>query len=325
MGESRENGHFRRFHGYDYARGAAMFLTFHLEPRVPLFGRVVGDRMDYSPVGMIARRVLARERDRTPDVQLKRSIIMPEHVHLRLYLRPGQENALIPLGRFVYNFKAWTRNRAKKELGVELRWQKNYHDRICPSREIIALADKYIDNNPRKWTLMHGHPPPLKVIEPLAAACLPANEWWTGVGRVDWLDDARVRIAAVRLSRSIPSGLFPQVVARLVAAAEKGRVLASTWISPCERVVFQELVRRGFPVIRGSQDPLALVYRPKDDEPQLFAERRYLVLSRVFAEGTARGVGWHGINDALAEIGRVRGASAYVHWARGAGLNWAFG
>ena len=40
--------------------GAAMFLTFHLKPRVPLFGRMVGDRMDYSPVGMIARRVLAR-------------------------------------------------------------------------------------------------------------------------------------------------------------------------------------------------------------------------------------------------------------------------
>ena len=182
MSESRETGHFRRFHGYDYTRGAAMFLTFHLEPRVPLFGRVDGDRMAYSPVGMIARRVLARERDRTPDVQLKRSIIMPEHVHLRLYLRPGQANALIPLGRFVYNFKAWTRNRAKTELGVELRWQRNYHDRICPSREIIALADKYIDNNPRKWTLMHGHPPPLKVVEPLAAACLPANEWWTGSG-----------------------------------------------------------------------------------------------------------------------------------------------
>ena len=50
-----------------------MFLTFHLKPRVPLFGRMVGDRMDYSPVGMIARRVLARERDRTPDVLLMAS------------------------------------------------------------------------------------------------------------------------------------------------------------------------------------------------------------------------------------------------------------
>ena len=155
---------------------------------------------------------------------------------------------------------------------------------------------------------------------------MPAGERVVdGLGRVDWLDDARIRIAAVRLSRSVPAALVPQVVARLVAAAEKGYVLAGTWISPCERVVFQALVRRGFPIIRGSQDPLALVYRPKDDEPQLFAERRYLVLSRVFADGTARGVGWHGINDALAEIGRGRGTSVYVQRARGGGLNWAFG
>jgi len=324
MNGRAEISYFHRFHGYDYSRGAAMFLSFHLEPRVPVFGRVVGDRMEYSDIGMIARRVLARERDRTPDVQLKRSIIMPEHVHLRLYLRPGQENALVSMGRFVYNFKAWTRNNAKKELGVELRWQKNYHDRICPSREIIDLADKYIDNNPRKWSLMHGNPPPLKVVEPLTAECLPGDEWWTGVGRVDWLEDAGMKIAAVRLSRSIPAELHPQVVARLLAAAEKGCVLAGTWISPCERIVFQELVRRGLPVIRGSQDLLEMVYRPKNDEPRLFAEKRYLVLSRVLADGTARGVGWHGINEALAAIGQKRGTSVYVTWERRAGLKWNF-
>ena len=98
--------HFHRFLGYDYSRGAAMMLSFHLEPRVPVFGRVNGDKMEYSEIGMIARKVLAKERDRTPDVQLKKSIIMPEHVHLRLYLRPGQEAPLEKMGRFVYNFKA---------------------------------------------------------------------------------------------------------------------------------------------------------------------------------------------------------------------------
>ena len=139
MNHDEEIKHFHRFRGYDYSRGAAMMLSFHLEPRVPVFGRVNGNRMEYSDIGMIARKVLAKERDRTPDVQLKKSIIMPEHVHLRLYLRPGQERPLERMGRFVYNFKAWTRNHAKK-AGVEIAWQKNYHDWILPSREIISLA-----------------------------------------------------------------------------------------------------------------------------------------------------------------------------------------
>ena len=107
------------------------------------------------------------------------------------------------------------------------------------------------------------------------------------MGRVDWLGDARVRIAAVRLSRSIPSDLFPQVVARLVAAAEKGYVLSSTWISPCERVVFQELVRRGFPVIRGSQDPLELVY-PK--ELPVFDKYDEYLPEALVKKGFAQGV-----------------------------------
>lgn len=37
--------HYTRFHDYDYSRGAAMFLTFTLEPRRPLLGRkALGDR-----------------------------------------------------------------------------------------------------------------------------------------------------------------------------------------------------------------------------------------------------------------------------------------
>ena len=174
--------HFHRFYGYDYSRGAAMMLSFHLEPRVPVFGRVNGDKMEYSEVGMIARRVLAKERDRTK-----------------------------------------------------------------------AVCD------------------------------------------------------------------------RLIKAAEKGYVLAGTWISPCERILFAELVRRGFPIMKGSQDPLEMVYRPKGDETRLFGEGRLLVLSRVFAAGTARGVGWHGINDALGAIARAGGGEAvYVHWQRGLGVKWDF-
>ena len=324
MNHDEEIKHFHRFHGYDYSRGAAMMLSFHLEPRAPVFGRVNGNRMEYSDIGMIARKVLAKERDRTPDVQLKKSIIMPEHVHLRLYLRPGQERPLERMGRFVYNFKAWTRNHAKN-AGVEIAWQKNYHDWILPSREIISLADKYIENNPLKWSLMHGNPPPLKVVEPICAAAIPAGEWWSGVGRVDWLSDPSMKFAAVRLSRSIPHAEVKAVCDRLIKAAEKGYVLAGTWISPCERILFEELVRRELPIVKGAQDPLAMVYRPKGDETRLFGDGRLLILSRVFAEGTARGVGWHGINDALGKIAKAAGGeSVYVRWNPGEGVKWDF-
>ena len=185
--QTRPIKRYRRFHGYDYGRGAAMFLTFSLSPRCPLFGRIRGEQMEFSEAGRIALEVIEHESLRTPDVQLKRFVVMPDHVHLRLYLRPGQADPLRKMGRFVYNVKAWIRNHCKARLGVEVAWEENYHDRICLSREIIEAADRYIDNNPLKWSLMHGDPPPLKVEEPLDAGALPAEEWWTGVGRSDWL------------------------------------------------------------------------------------------------------------------------------------------
>ncbi len=312
--------HFRRYHGYDYSRGAVVFATFHLEPRQPLFGRIEDGRMVYSAVGRIAAAVIEKESHRTRDAQLKSWVVMPDHIHLRIYLPPGQAAPLKKLGQFIYNVKAWTRNNAQRELGVMLGWQKNYHDWLCLSREVIETVDKYIANNPLKWSLMHGPHAPLRLVEPVKAAVLPRGEWWTAAGNVGLLDG---KIAAVRLSRSIPARLHGEVAGRLMTAVEKGFILAGTWISPCEREVFAQLVQRGAAVVRASQDPLAMVYRPKGDESQMFAHGNYLVLSRVAAPGTARGVGWHGINDALNAIALAGGGLGIYVKCEGGRLRWS--
>ena len=36
----QEAGHFRRYHGYDYSRGACLFLSFNVEPKEDILGRV---------------------------------------------------------------------------------------------------------------------------------------------------------------------------------------------------------------------------------------------------------------------------------------------
>ena len=317
--------HYRRFHGYDYSRGAAMMITFALKPRKPIFGRVKTDHVEYSPAGEVALDVIARECIRDPKVRLMRSVVMPDHIHLRLWLSPGHPEPLKAIGRFVYNVKAWTRNRCKRDLGLELGWEENYHDHILLSREVIETADLYIDNNARKWALMHGNPPPLRVIEPLSATVLPMGEWWTGVGRDDWLAEGGAKLASVRLSRRIPPNLHESVAARLLSACEKGYILAGTWISPCERFVFKRLVGLGHPIVRVSPKPLVSVYRPVREEPLLFSAEKYLLLSRVAGPGTAAGVVWHGLNDALGQIAQATGGTAlYVQPDAVGGLHWDF-
>ena len=48
-------------------------------------------------------------------------------------------------------------------------------------------------------------------------------------------------------------------------------------------------MRRGFPVVKGSQDPLEMVYRPRGDETRLFGEGRLLVLAPTWS-GCVEGV-----------------------------------
>lgn len=345
MNHDDEIKHFHRFHGYDYSRGAAMMITVVTEPRRPLLGAIRAAKLMKTPLGEEVEKSLVYLGSRVHGIRLYKYVVMPDHVHFRVYVEAGLPEPLVVLGGFIRRFKTWTTRCWKQQAELAARdgksglggdrpenraqlgglWQKNYHDWILPSREIISLADKYIENNPLKWSLMHGNPPPLKVVEPICAAAIPAGEWWSGVGRVDWLSDPSMKFAAVRLSRSIPHAEVKVVCDRLIKATEKGYVLAGTWISPCERILFEELVRREMPIVKGSQDPLAMVYRPRGDETRLFGDGRLLILSRVFAEGTARGVGWHGINDALGKIAKAAGGeSVYVRWNPGEGVKWDF-
>lgn len=314
----------RRYKGYDYSRGAVFFISFGVSGRPPVFGTVDGDKVIHSAAGLAACETLRREAERNPDIALHTSVVMPDHVHLRLYVRPGTPDPIKAVGAFVGNLKRWTSWRAKG-LGITIEWEPNYYDRLCLSREIIELVDKYIANNPLKWALMHGPNPPLKVIEPLSSPLLPDYEWWTGVGAASWLD-GKHRFAAMKLSRSIAAAEIKAVVGRCLNAVKKGFVPISTFISPAERALQKALAAQGAPMARVVPDALETVYRPKEDEPPQFAAGQLLLLSRVAAASMSRHDAWHGVNDAIADMAvKSGGAALYVVRERpGAQLEWRF-
>ena len=80
---------FHRFHGYDYSRGAVLFITFGLKKRLPVFGRAEGDKVVYNKVGEAAVETMQREMRRNANLVVHRFVIMPDHVHWRIYIRPN--------------------------------------------------------------------------------------------------------------------------------------------------------------------------------------------------------------------------------------------
>ena len=307
--------HYRRFHGYDYSRGASIFVTFALKKRLPLFGRVEGDKVVLSPAGQAALEAILFENSRPGRrVWAAAYVVMPDHIHIRLVLMPNSGSGpLRHVGQFVNNVKRWSRKHAA-EVGVEVEWEENYHDHICVSRFINEKVDAYIGYNPMKWSLMHGPDAPLNVVEPLVSSRFPEDEWWSAAGNVDLLGPGR-KIAAVSVSRTVRASDYPAIVERLVNAAQDGWVIASTFISPGEIAVYSALEAARLPRIKASPDPLKMVYRPHVEDTLAFAEGRLAVISRECGPEISRYDAWHGMNDAMAKMAVADGGGlgVYIH------------
>ena len=48
--------YYRRYHGYDYTKGASLFITMATEPRRALFGKVENAAVALSDFGRSSRR-----------------------------------------------------------------------------------------------------------------------------------------------------------------------------------------------------------------------------------------------------------------------------
>lgn len=272
-----------------------------------------------SPAGAAVEKALLDTPRFVPGVALKSYVVMPDHVHMRLYLKPDLPEPLKVLGRFMAGFKRV----AAKNAGIG--WQQGYHDRICLSRFITEKVDAYIAANPLKWALMHGSGAPLKVHEPLTSPRFPETEWWTAAGNIALISPER-RIATASLSRSLRPGDMPGAVERLVKAARQGWVVASTFISPGEIALRRALEAERLPCIKAVPDSLEMVYRPKVEETAAFAEGRLLAVSRQCGPEVSRYDVWHGTGAALAAaaVASGGGVGVYVHRKGTPCVRWEF-
>ena len=226
---------YRRFNGYDYTRGAALFITIVTNPRRRLFGEIVGARLRRTALGLAVESRLA-EMAQMPGICLFNFVVMPDHVHLQLHLRAGLQDPLVVLGRAIGAFKSLCAKDFHELTGESgPLWQQGYHDWICVSEEMIAAVNRYIDYNPLKFELRYNQPEFLAIREPIAAWRLPSEEFWRGIGAVDLLD-GDTPFVALRISRRLSSRQIAEAVAR-IRRRVGDYVFVGGWISPGEKAV----------------------------------------------------------------------------------------
>ena len=292
---------YRRFKGWDYTKGASLFITIATEPRRPLFGEIKDGRVVLTPLGEKVAEALEAMPRLNPGLRLFGWVVMPDHVHFNCALVAGLEEPLKVLGWAIRRFKNYTTKLAKlaehssaikSEPGSQARfdgqtafgqlWQQGYHDYILLSRSMIDSTERYIAYNPMKWELMYGDGGGLKVVEPLSSPRLDLGDYWKGVGNTALLSPGE-KLVSLRVSREVATPeAIARVVARMESAVEKGYVVISGFISKGERAVRDMLVARKdakFIRILPSCIPNRR-FKPESVYIEPFAENRYLEIGR---------------------------------------------
>ena len=136
-----------RLKGYDYSRPEACFVTICLYGREPY--------LEMPAVHTIAEKGWNALPQRFPTIALDEFVVMPDHVHFILWLRPDAQNRPT-LGRIVCVYKSLVGRTALAHLRTlgnvcgDHFWQRDYYDHIITNKAELQEIRKYIRDNPYK-------------------------------------------------------------------------------------------------------------------------------------------------------------------------------
>ncbi|MDF1515087.1 MAG: transposase [Anaerolineae bacterium] len=162
-----------RYPGYDYRQMGAYFVTICAYQKEPIFGQVVEDTVQLSPIGEIADRLWRDIPLHKVNVQCPVWVVMPNHLHGIIVIENGEykkDEALTAadrdsnapslrnapagsLGAVVGNFKSVSTrqvNRLRDTPGARV-WQMSYYEHIIRNESDYNRIVHYIVTNPLRW------------------------------------------------------------------------------------------------------------------------------------------------------------------------------
>lgn len=160
---------------YDYTNAGAYFVTICAHQGRSLFGQIAEQTMILNRLGQIADIAWREFADRHPETMLDQFVIMPNHVHVLLWLtesstvdsqqdeekqRKFGDAIAGSLSTLIGVYKGAVTQKASHEKlipGPPL-WQRNFYDRIVRNESELQRIRNYIETNPARWIEDQLHP-----------------------------------------------------------------------------------------------------------------------------------------------------------------------
>ena len=171
---------------HDY-NGGLYFITICTANKISYFGRVAEGVMQLNPLGQSLQHIIEETPVHHPYASIPMYVIMPNHVHLIIYIRAQDDTELMGenetnngkdvacrvstsadrmandrmrhmaenrglLSVTVGNIKSALKRYATK-ADIEFAWQSRFHDHIIRNEKECNYIADYIEQNPMKWSV----------------------------------------------------------------------------------------------------------------------------------------------------------------------------
>ena len=138
-----------RLENFDYSKNGAYFITICVKDRKRILCDIVGDDAHIVPkkYGTIVEKYIRN----VPEI--KKYIIMPDHIHMIVQIENGSMRASTPTNR-ISNIVRSIKTLTTKEIGNPI-FQRSYYDHVIRNQKDYNEIFEYIENNPKKWILTH--------------------------------------------------------------------------------------------------------------------------------------------------------------------------
>ena len=169
---------------WDYSMPWWYFITTNTKNRIHWFGDVMEGKMVLNNLGLSAKQSWVDIPNHYPFVELDSFVIMPNHIHGIIiiseksivrkdvvnvdeghapHLQSSEELNYHTLSNIVGSFKSGVAKLAHSNGYKGFSWQRSFYDRIIRNEKELYNIQKYILQNPLKWSIEKDLPKNLEI------------------------------------------------------------------------------------------------------------------------------------------------------------------
>lgn len=141
-------------------RFGRFFVTFQVFQNKSELGAIVGEECVLNALGEAVKKLIETLHDFNPEVHVDCFVVMPNHVHIVLKIDDLPTNDEHHLGKIMRKLKSLAAREYRllkergqaRDIGAHL-WQENYWEKIVTSNEQLEAIRRYVEENPKRWSI----------------------------------------------------------------------------------------------------------------------------------------------------------------------------